>query len=451
MTLTPPNAANACACAPPPSPAGATARMSTSTAGPSTGAPSGLGDPWPRRDGVVRLAHPEVSVPDGWPLAETRLELDLGGEALLTLRYPDGHERFGLDPYHRRFPLRARASPSRPRRSRASRSACPSPTPGCGAPASCGRTPRRRAGPAARTGSRGRRGPREHEAVPPLLAAPSAPSRASPGRAARPTCSRARPPAAPSTTSGPRRPASTPPARARRAQRAAVQGRPRAPAGRAARRCRGATRRRARCCCRATPTSTSPGCGRSTRPAASCAAPPPPPWRCWRATPSSGTSSRTRSTTPGSPRTTRGRRGRGGAGGRGPLGADRRHVGRERHAHAHRRVARAPAALRPARLRAPLRPPHRVGWLPDCFGFAPALPQLYAQAGIDAFFTTKTNWNETNRFPHDLFWWEGLDGSRVLTHTFLNERDAYNGVFGPPRRWRCGATTAASTCTPRAC
>ena len=64
---------------------------------------------------------------------------------------------------------------------------------------------------------------------------------------------------------------------------------------------------------------------------------------------------------------------------------------------------------------------HRVAWLPDCFGFTPALPQLLRGAGIDSFFTIKLNWSETNRFPHDLFWWEGLDGSRVLTHCFDND------------------------------
>ncbi|MFN2321712.1 MAG: alpha-mannosidase [Trueperaceae bacterium] len=73
----------------------------------------------------------------------------------------------------------------------------------------------------------------------------------------------------------------------------------------------------------------------------------------------------------------------------------------------------------------------RVGWLPDCFGFAPALPQLLRSAGIDAFVTTKTNWNDTNRLPVDQFWWEGLDGSRVLTHTFDNSFDNYNAVLGP--------------------
>ena len=28
---------------------------------------------------------------------------------------------------------------------------------------------------------------------------------------------------------------------------------------------------------------------------------------------------------------------------------------------------------------------HRVCWLPDCFGFSPALPQLLRQGGIDSF------------------------------------------------------------------
>lgn len=74
---------------------------------------------------------------------------------------------------------------------------------------------------------------------------------------------------------------------------------------------------------------------------------------------------------------------------------------------------------------------HTVCWLPDCFGFAGALPQLLRQGGIDNFFTIKVNWNETNKFPHDLFWWEGLDGSRVLAHTFANPNEGYNGIVRP--------------------
>ncbi|SHE90213.1 alpha-mannosidase [Kaistia soli DSM 19436] len=74
---------------------------------------------------------------------------------------------------------------------------------------------------------------------------------------------------------------------------------------------------------------------------------------------------------------------------------------------------------------------HRVCWLPDCFGFSGALPQLLRQAGVDSFFTIKVNWSETNRFPYDLFWWEGLDGSRVLAHTFDNPVNGYNGSTEP--------------------
>ncbi len=69
----------------------------------------------------------------------------------------------------------------------------------------------------------------------------------------------------------------------------------------------------------------------------------------------------------------------------------------------------------------------RVCWLPDCFGFSPALPQLLRQAGVNSFFTTKVTWSERNKFPYDLFWWEGLDGSRVLAHTFDNPQGGYNG------------------------
>ncbi len=78
-----------------------------------------------------------------------------------------------------------------------------------------------------------------------------------------------------------------------------------------------------------------------------------------------------------------------------------------------------------------------VAWLPDTFGFTPALPQLLRDAGLTSFFTTKLNWNETSTFPHDLFWWEGLDGSRVLAHTFKNTfwggeaTGSYNGDFSP--------------------
>lgn len=85
-------------------------------------------------------------------------------------------------------------------------------------------------------------------------------------------------------------------------------------------------------------------------------------------------------------------------------------------------------------------------WLPDVFGYSAALPQIMKKCGIKYFMTTKISWNEFNKMPYDTFMWEGLDGSRILTH-FVPCRDynapaveggtetehytTYNGVINP--------------------
>jgi alpha-mannosidase len=58
----------------------------------------------------------------------------------------------------------------------------------------------------------------------------------------------------------------------------------------------------------------------------------------------------------------------------------------------------------------------KISWLPDTFGFCQQLPQLLQLGQIDYFVTQKFRWNDTNPFPHQLFWWESLDGSRVLSY-----------------------------------
>ncbi|MEO0940857.1 MAG: glycoside hydrolase family 38 C-terminal domain-containing protein, partial [Cyanobacteria bacterium J06642_12] len=58
----------------------------------------------------------------------------------------------------------------------------------------------------------------------------------------------------------------------------------------------------------------------------------------------------------------------------------------------------------------------RVAWNPDSFGFCWQLPQILLKSGFEIFITQKLAWNDTNQFPHALFWWQGLDGSRILTH-----------------------------------
>ncbi|MGB2869197.1 MAG: glycoside hydrolase family 38 C-terminal domain-containing protein [Bacteroidota bacterium] len=57
-----------------------------------------------------------------------------------------------------------------------------------------------------------------------------------------------------------------------------------------------------------------------------------------------------------------------------------------------------------------------VFWLPDSFGFGASLPQILKKSGINSFFTTKLRWNDTNKFPHTSFWWQGIDGTRILSH-----------------------------------
>ncbi|WP_354002772.1 hypothetical protein [Microbacterium elymi] len=58
----------------------------------------------------------------------------------------------------------------------------------------------------------------------------------------------------------------------------------------------------------------------------------------------------------------------------------------------------------------------RGAWLPDSFGYSGALPQILAGAGFEWFLTQKMSWNQTNRFPHHTFAWEGIDGTRIFTH-----------------------------------
>lgn len=58
----------------------------------------------------------------------------------------------------------------------------------------------------------------------------------------------------------------------------------------------------------------------------------------------------------------------------------------------------------------------RILWLPDVFGYSPALPQILKKSGIDYFMTTKMSWNEYNKIPYDTFLWQGLDGTEILTH-----------------------------------
>lgn len=68
----------------------------------------------------------------------------------------------------------------------------------------------------------------------------------------------------------------------------------------------------------------------------------------------------------------------------------------------------------------------REFWEPDVFGYSAALPQILRQAGIEHFLTIKLSWNQFNKLSSHTFLWEGLDGSRVLTH--FPPADTYNSM-----------------------
>jgi alpha-mannosidase len=85
-----------------------------------------------------------------------------------------------------------------------------------------------------------------------------------------------------------------------------------------------------------------------------------------------------------------------------------------------------------------------VLWLPDTFGFTWNLPQLAREAGLKYFFTIKLGWSQYNRLPYDSFWWQGLDGTRVLTHfgttqergsSFASTYNAKASPYGVLRTW----------------
>lgn len=55
-------------------------------------------------------------------------------------------------------------------------------------------------------------------------------------------------------------------------------------------------------------------------------------------------------------------------------------------------------------------------WLPDTFGYSASIPQIMKGCDVDYFLTTKINWNDTNAFPYNTFYWQGIDGTKVFSH-----------------------------------
>jgi len=56
-----------------------------------------------------------------------------------------------------------------------------------------------------------------------------------------------------------------------------------------------------------------------------------------------------------------------------------------------------------------------VVWVPDSFGFCWSLPQFMRLGGVEFFVTQKLRWNDTTKFPYDVFWWKSPDGSEIFS------------------------------------
>ena len=68
----------------------------------------------------------------------------------------------------------------------------------------------------------------------------------------------------------------------------------------------------------------------------------------------------------------------------------------------------------------------KILWLPDVFGYSAALPQILKKTNTPYFMTTKLSWNQFNQIPYDSFYWQGIDGSKVLTHFITTISEHYN-------------------------
>ena len=151
----------------------------------------------------------------------------------------------------------------------------------------------------------------------------------------------------------------------------------------------------------------------------------------------------------------------------GPVRAGRRHVGRVRHQHARRRGAGPPArprqALLPRRVR---RRDRGASGCPTPSATPAACRRSPRLAGLEWFLTQKISWNQTNKFPHHTFWWEGIDGTRIFTH--FPPVDTYNAELqrrassptrsatsrtraAAPARWCRSATATAAAAPPGRC
>jgi alpha-mannosidase len=76
-----------------------------------------------------------------------------------------------------------------------------------------------------------------------------------------------------------------------------------------------------------------------------------------------------------------------------------------------------------------------VAWFPGSYGFNANLPQLLSKAGFRYFVATKLLLNDTNKFPHNVFWWNGIDRSKILAYIPPTGFESVAGAKDLKRSW----------------
>ena len=74
----------------------------------------------------------------------------------------------------------------------------------------------------------------------------------------------------------------------------------------------------------------------------------------------------------------------------------------------------------------------KVGFNPDSFGHNGNIPQIYKKLGMENYVFFRPNPGEKD-IPAEMFWWEGPDGSRVLTYHIQDNYAATGDVEGAIR------------------
>ena len=67
-----------------------------------------------------------------------------------------------------------------------------------------------------------------------------------------------------------------------------------------------------------------------------------------------------------------------------------------------------------------------VYWLPDCFGFTWAMPQIIKRSGMKYFYTAKLYYNAYNKFPYSVFNWKSHSGDEIVACV---QQEAYQSEY----------------------